>query len=61
MQQETTIFAVVYYLNQFWIIGGKEPNYYDEDVCREPVNTIQIYDPISNTTSLSPLRMVQAR
>ena len=61
MQQETKVFAVVYYLNQFWIIGGKEPNYYDKDNCPEPVNTIQIYDPILNTTSLSPLRMVQAR
>ena len=60
-QQKTSYFAVAYYSNQFWIIGGREPNYDNEYICPEPVKTIQIYDPISNTTSLSPLKMVQAR
>ena len=55
-----TRFALVNYFNQFWIIGGMECNE-DEYGGLEPVNTIQIYDPVSKTTSLSPVKMIQAR
>ena len=56
----STCFAIVHYFNQFWIIGGKEDN--DENYgCSEPVNKIRIYDPVSKTTSLSPVKMIQAR
>ena len=57
---ENSYFAVVHYLNQFWIIGGIE--YYGNEYGGfKPVNKIQIYDPVSKTTSLSPVKMIQAR
>ena len=54
----STCFAIVHYFNQFWIIGGLESNNADY---LERINTIQIYDPVSKTTSISPLKMIQAR
>jgi len=47
-------FCPVHYLNKVWIFGGWERDY-------EALDTIQIYDPVNKTTSLSPVKMVQAR
>ena len=56
----STYFAIVHYFNQFWIIGGMEDNDENGGIF-EPVNKIQIYDPVSKTTSLSSVKMIQAR
>ena len=51
-------FVVVNYLNKVWIVGGEER---DDDRKYKTFNTIQIYDPVNNTFSLSPLKMIYAR
>ena len=51
-------FDVVNYLNKVWIVGGEERN---DDGKYKILNTIQIYDPVNKTTSLSPVKMIQAR
>jgi len=47
-------FVVVHYLNKVWIVGGRER-------ANEALDTIQIYDAVNKTTSLSPVKMIQAR
>ena len=53
-------FDVVHYLNQVWIVGGLGR---DDDGHGKYImfNTIQTYDLVNKTTSLSPVKMVQAR
>ena len=51
-------FAAVEHFNQVWIVGGEER---DDDGQYKTLNTLQIYDPVSKTTTLSPLKMVEAR
>ena len=45
-------FSVVYYLNKIFIVGG-----FDDAV----LNSIEVYDPISKTQVLSPIKMNEAR
>ena len=59
IETERVAFAAVEYLNKVWIVGG-----YDRAVMYAEhitTNTIQIYDPVLNTTTLSPVKMIQAR
>ena len=49
-------FAVVYYLNKVWIVGGFE--YGDNN---NPNSAMEIYDPVSNIMHLSPIKMTQER
>ena len=46
-------FAVVYYLSKVYIVGGW--------FGRQTVNSIIIYDPVSETQQVSRIRMIQAR
>ena len=52
-------FDVVYYLNQLWIIGGSKP--VEAGKKHLVFKTIQTYNLITKTTSLSPVKMIQAR
>jgi len=52
-------FDVVHYLNKIWIVGGEERD--DDEENYKDLNTIQIYDPVNKTISLSPIKMIQAR
>jgi len=47
-------FDIVHYLSKVWIVGGREHT-------NEALDTIQIYDAVNKTTSLSPVKMIQAR
>ena len=49
-------FALVYYLNLVWIIGGR-----DDDDDKTYLNSIEIYDPVTKTQALSPIKMNDAR
>ena len=51
-------FSAIYYLKQFWVVGG---TVFLDDGNYEIVNTIEIHDPVSKTTSLSPFKMIQSR
>ena len=51
-------FAVVYYLNKVWIIGGRERV---DDGNWKRLNTVEVYDPVGNNLSLAPTKMNQTR
>ena len=51
-------FAVVYYLNKVWIIGGEQ---HDDDGNDKAVNTVEVYDPVAKNQVLAPIKMIQAR
>ena len=52
------LFDVVHYLNKVWIVGGRQ---LENDGNYKERSTIQIYDPVNKTTSLSQIEMIQAR
>ena len=58
-------FAVVYYMKTVWIIGGIEcggQNYIcNEDGIPGRLNSIIVYDPVTKTQTLSPIKMIHAR
>ena len=51
-----TSFAVVYYLNKVWIIGGYKRNYN-----RKFLNTVDVYDLVTENQVLVPIKMNEAR
>ena len=51
-------YAVVYYLNKVWLIGGRERN---ADGKWKPVNTVEVYDPVTENQILAPIKMNEAR
>ena len=51
-------FSVVEYLNQVWIVGGEKNS---DGGHNNILNTVQIYDPVLKTTSLSPVKMIKGR
>ena len=51
-------FAVVYYLNKIWIIGGCER---DDDGEWKRLNTVEVYDPVTKNQILAPIKMNEAR
>ena len=46
-------FGFVYYLNNIFIVGGWNG--------RQPLNSIEVYDPVTKTQALSPIKMNEAR
>ena len=56
-------YDVVYYLNQFWIVGGREDIREKNGLHRRfyALNTTQIFDPVNKTEVLSSVEMIQAR
>ena len=60
---DTTGFAVVEYLNKVWITGGRIYRTYEDDLQNdwEFFNSIQVYDPVSNSQEQSEIKMVWKR
>ena len=50
-------FALVYYLNKVWIIGGSEHN--DEKWLT--LNTVEVYNPVTKNHILAPIKMNKSR
>ena len=51
-------FAIVYYLNKVWMIGGRQR---DDDGKWKTINTVEVYHPVTKNQSLSPIKMIHAR
>ena len=52
------LFTVVYYLNKVWIIGGCERG---DDEFEKTVNTVEVYDPVTQNQILAPIKLNEAR
>ena len=55
VKTERLNFAVVYYLNKVYIVGGSDCSGW------QTLNSIEVYDPVSKTQVLSPIKMNEAR
>ena len=53
IETERYYFPVVYYLSKVYIVGGNDS--------RQKLNSIEVYDPVSKTQDLVPIKMNEAR
>ena len=66
-------YAVVYYLNKVWLIGGEQHDDVGDDDEEEvktvntvdgeskTLNTIEVYDPVAKSQTLAPIKLNEAR